>query len=125
MAATLQARDYKLVSGGTDTALILLDLRPQGLTGKAAVASLEGAGLTCNKNAIPGDPQPPTVTSGVRLSAAVGTTRGFSQDEFQRIGHWIAAVLDGLREHPQNNHATERAVRAQVAELCQRFPIYS
>lgn len=125
MATTLQARGYKLVSGGTDTALMLLDLRPQGLTGKSTVASLEAAGLTCNKNAIPGDPQPPTVTSGVRLSAAAGTTRGFSEREFQDIGHWIADVLDGLREHPQDNGAIERAVRTQVAELCQRFPIYS
>ncbi len=125
MAATLQARGYKLVSGGTDTALMLLDLRPQGLTGKAAVASLEAAGLTCNKNAIPGDPQPPTVTSGVRLSAAAGTTRGFGEREFQHVSHWIADVLDGLREHPQNNNASECGVRARVAELCQRFPIYS
>jgi glycine hydroxymethyltransferase len=124
MAATLQTRGYKLVSGGTDTALMLLDLRPQELTGKAAVASLEAAGLTCNKNAIPSDPQSPTVTSGVRLSAAAGTTRGFSQHEFQDIGHWIADVLDGLREHPQDNSATERVVRTRVGELCQRFPIY-
>jgi glycine hydroxymethyltransferase len=125
MADTLQARGYSLVSGGTDTALMLLDLRPQELTGKTAVASLEAAGLTCNKHAIPGDLQPPTVTSGVRLSAAAGTTRGFGQDEFQHIGHWIADVLDGLREHPQDNSATERAVRAQVGGLCQRFPIYA
>ncbi len=125
MAAALQARGYKLVSGGTDTALMLLDLRPQGLTGKAAVASLEAAGLTCNKNAIPGDPQPPAVTSGVRLSAAAGTTRGFGEPEFQHIGHWIADVLDGLCQQPQDNGATEHAVRMQVDELCQRFPIYS
>lgn len=125
MAATLLARGYKLVSGGTDTALMLLDLRPQKLTGKAAVASLEAAGLTCNKNAIPGDPQPPAVTSGIRLSAAVGTTRGFSEPEFQDIGDWITDVLDGLCEHPQDNNATERTVRALVMELCQRFPIYA
>lgn len=125
MAATLQTRGLRLVSGGTDTALVLLDLRPQGLTGKAAVASLEAAGLTCNKNAIPGDPQPPTVTSGVRLSAAAGTTRGFSQREFQRIGQWIADVLDALCKNPQNNSATERTIRGQVTELCQHFPIYS
>jgi glycine hydroxymethyltransferase len=125
MADTLQARGYRLVSGGTDTALMLLDLRPQGLTGKAAVISLEAAGLTCNKNAIPGDPQPPTVTSGVRLSAAAGTTRGFREPEFHHIGHWIADVLDGLREHPQDNDVTERTVRARVEELCGRFPIYS
>lgn len=125
MADTLQTRGYRLVAGGTDTALMLLDLRPQGLTGKTAVTSLEAAGLTCNKNAIPGDPQPPTVTSGVRLSAAAGTTRGFGQDEFQHIGHWIADVLDGLRENPQDNDVTERTVRARVEELCRRFPIYS
>jgi glycine hydroxymethyltransferase len=125
MADTLQTRAYRLVAGGTDTALMLLDLRPQGLTGKAAVTSLEAAGLTCNKNAIPGDPQPPTVTSGVRLSAAAGTTRGFRGREFQQIGHWIADVLDGLREHPQENGVTEHTVRARVEELCRRFPIYS
>jgi glycine hydroxymethyltransferase len=96
LAATLTERSYKLVTGGTDTALMLVDLRSNGLTGKVASASLEAAGLPCNKNAIPGDSQPPTITSGLRLSAAAGTTRGFGASEFRQVGAWIADVLDGL-----------------------------
>ena len=125
LAATLTERSYKLVSGGTDTALMLLDLRSDGLTGEAASASLEAAGLPCNKNAIPGDPQPPTVTSGLRLSAAAGTTRGFGLSEFRQVGAWIADVLDGLAANPHGNEALERAVREQVSQLCRRFAIYS
>lgn len=125
LAATLTERSYKLVSGGTDTALMLLDLRSNGLTGQAASASLEAAGLPCNKNAIPGDPQPPTVTSGLRLSAAAGTTRGFGPSEFRQVGAWIADVLDGLAANPHGNEALERAVREQVSQLCRRFAIYS
>jgi glycine hydroxymethyltransferase len=125
LAATLTERGYKLVTGGTDTALMLVDLRSNGLTGKAASASLEAAGLPCNKNAIPGDPQPPTVTSGLRLSAAAGTTRGFGASEFRQVGAWIADVLDGLAANPHGNEALERAVREQVGQLCRRFAIYS
>ncbi len=113
------------MSGGTDTALMLLDVRPQGLTGKAACDSLEQAGLTCNKNAIPGDPQPPTLTSGLRLASSAGTTRGFRAREFHQIGHWIADVLDGLAKNPDDNGTIERSVRKQVSDLCRRFPIYS
>ncbi|MFQ6022764.1 MAG: serine hydroxymethyltransferase [Acidiferrobacterales bacterium] len=125
LATALQERRYTIVTGGTDTALMLVDLRPQGLSGKAASASLEAAGLTCNKNAIPGDPQPPAVTSGLRLSAAAGTTRGFGPEEFQLIGQWIADVLDALNTNVDDNTATERAIREQVSRLCRRFPIYS
>lgn len=124
LATTLDERGYTLVSGGTDTVLMLVDLRPQGLTGKGASESLERAGLTCNKNAIPGDPQPPTVTSGLRLSAAAGTTRGFGSEEFQQIGHWIADLLDALASNTDDKTAVERMICAQVAEFCQRFPIY-
>ena len=125
LASTLDERGYALVSGGTDTALMLLDVRPQGLTGKAACDSLERAGLTCNKNAIPGDRQPPTLTSGLRLASSAGTTRGFRAQEFHQIGHWIADVLDGLAKNPDDNGTIERSVRKQVSDLCRRFPIYS
>jgi len=124
LATTLTERGYRLVSGGTDTALMLVDLRSSALTGKAACASLEVAGLTCNKNAVPDDPKPPSVTSGLRLSAAAGTTRGFSVPEFRQIGGWIADVLDGLAANPETNETLERTIRAQVSELCRRFPIY-
>jgi glycine hydroxymethyltransferase len=125
LATTLTGHGYRLVSGGTDTALMLVDLRASALTGKAACARLETAGLTCNKNAVPGDPQPPSVTSGLRLSAAAGTTRGFGEPEFRRIGEWIAEVLDGLAAKPEGEDVLERSIRAQVSELCRRFPIYS
>lgn len=125
LAATLQGRDYRLVSGGTDTALMLLDLRPQGLTGKAASEALEAAGLTCNKNAIPGDPQPPTVASGLRLASSTGTTRGFGQEEFRQIGQWIADVLDAFADDPQEAGAVATTVRAEVRALCHEFPIYA
>ena len=125
LAKTLQKRSFTLVANGTDTALMLVDLRSQGLTGKSASASLERAGLTCNKNAIPGDPQPPAVTSGVRLSSNVGTTRGLGVSEFQQIGNWIADVLQALVINPDDNTRIEKAIRTQVTELCRRFPIYS
>ncbi|MFQ5937851.1 MAG: serine hydroxymethyltransferase, partial [Acidiferrobacterales bacterium] len=115
LAGTLQQRSYTLVSGGTDTALMLVDLRPKGLTGTAASDSLEHAGLTCNKNAIPGDPQPPTLTSGLRLASSAGTTRGFGSEEFRKIGDWIADVLDALVSNQDDNTAVERAIRRQVA----------
>jgi glycine hydroxymethyltransferase len=125
LASTLGERSYTLVSGGTDTALMLMDVRPQGLTGQAACDSLERAGLTCNKNAIPGDPQPPTLTSGLRIASSAGTTRGFGTQEFRQIGHWIADVLDALAKNAQDNSAVERNVRTHVGDLCRRFPIYS
>ncbi len=124
LASTLEQRGYVLVSGGTDTALMLLDVRPQRLTGKTACDTLERAGLTCNKNAIPGDTQPPTLTSGLRLATSAGTTRGFGTQEFRQIGHWIADVLDGLVRNARDNSAVECGVRKQVSDLCRRFPIY-
>jgi glycine hydroxymethyltransferase len=103
---------------------MLVDLRPKTLTGKAAEQSLERAAITCNKNAIPFDPEKPTVTSGVRLGSPVGTSRGFGPAEFRQIGEMISDVLDGLVEHPDDNSAAEQAVRAKATELCRRFPIY-
>ncbi len=124
LAAALTGRGYTIVSGGTDTALMLLDLRPQGLTGNVAVARLEEAGLTCNKNAVPFDPEPPTVTSGLRLSSAAGTTRGFGEAEFRRIGGWIADVLDALAGGGNGIEDVLSAVREEVRALARRHPIY-
>ena len=124
LAATLMEGGLDIVSGGTDTHLMLVDLRPKKLTGKAAEISLERAGLTCNKNGIPFDPEKPTVTSGVRLGSPAGTTRGFGTAEFREVGHMIVEVLDGLARNPEDNAAAERAVRQRVGALCRRFPVY-
>jgi glycine hydroxymethyltransferase len=125
LAESLMSQGLDIVSGGTDTHLMLVDLRPKGLTGKAAEASLEAASITCNKNAIPFDPEKPFVTSGVRLGTPAGTTRGFGPAEWRDIGTWIGEVLDGLRASPDDNSAVEKDVRERVAALCARFPIYS
>ncbi len=125
LAEVLGARGLDIVSGGTDTHLMLVDLRPKGLTGKQAEASLERAGITCNKNGIPFDPERPTVTSGVRLGSPAATTRGFGVGEFRLVGELIAEVLDGLAANPEDNAALETSVRARVEELCGRFPIYA
>ncbi len=124
LADTLVKRGVNIVAGGTDNHLMLVDLRPKKLTGKAAEASLERAGLTCNKNAIPFDPEKPFVTSGVRLGTPAGTTRGFGVAEFRQIGELIGDVLDGLAANPEDNGAVEKKVRAEVETLCKRFPIY-
>ena len=124
LADSLMSQGLDIVSGGTDTHLMLVDLRPKGLTGKAAEASLEAAGITCNKNAIPFDPEKPFVTSGVRLGTPAGTTRGFGPAEWRSIGEWIGEVLDGLKASPDDNSAVEKDVRERVAALCARFPIY-
>jgi glycine hydroxymethyltransferase len=124
LAETLMSQGLDIVSGGTDTHLMLVDLRPKGLTGKAAEASLERAGVTCNKNAIPFDPEKPFVTSGVRLGTPAATTRGFGPDEWRNIGMWIGEVLDGLKASPDDNAKVETEVRTRVRELCNRFPIY-
>ncbi len=123
-ALALAERGFEIVSGGTDTHLLLADLRPKNLTGKAAEQSLERAAMTCNKNAVPFDPQKPTITSGIRLGSPAATSRGFGGDEFQQIGTWIADVLEGLAENPENNQHVEAKVRDQVVALCRRFPIY-
>lgn len=122
MAEALSERSFDLVSGGTDTSLLLVDLRSRGITGKSASERLEQAGLTCNKNAVPFDTEKPAITSGLRLSSAVGTTRGFAAPEFSHIGHWIADVLDELAAGDGLDVC--RATRAQSADLCARFPIY-
>jgi glycine hydroxymethyltransferase len=125
LAATLAERQLAIVSGGTDTHLMLVDLRPKKLTGRAAETALERAGITCNKNGIPFDPEKPTVTSGVRLGSPAGTTRGFGQAEFRQIGEMIVEVLDGLVANGETgNAAVEAAVKKRVQALCARFPIY-
>jgi glycine hydroxymethyltransferase len=125
LAAAMAEAGLDLVAGGTDTHLMLVDLRPMGLTGRAAEESLERAGITCNKNGIPFDPEKPTVTSGIRLGSPAATTRGFGVAEFQETGRLIAEVLRGLVAQPDDNRAAETAVRAQVEALCARFPIYA
>jgi glycine hydroxymethyltransferase len=124
LAETLVEEGMAIVSGGTDSHLMLVDLRPKGVTGKAAEASLERADMTCNKNGIPFDPQPFTITSGVRLGSPAGTTRGFGTEEFRRVGKLIAKVVDGLAANPEDNAAVEDEVRAEVLQLTRRFPIY-
>ena len=114
-----------LVSGGTDTHLILVDLRPKGLTGKAAEEALGRAFITCNKNGVPFDPEKPTVTSGIRLGSPAGTTRGFGEAEFRQIADWIIEVVDGLAANgEEGNAAVEAKVKAEVEALCAQFPLY-
>ena len=124
LGEVLMERGLDLVSGGTDIHLVLVDLRPKGLTGDISEVSLEHAGITCNKNGVPFDPEKPMVTSGVRLGTPAGTTRGFGVDEFRQIGHLIGDVLDGLAANRDDNSAVEKRVREEVRELCRRFPIY-
>ena len=125
LAATLVEQGLAIVTGGTDSHLMLVDLRPKRVTGKAAEASLERAHMTANKNAIPFDPEKPAITSGVRLGSPAGTTRGFGVAEFQQIGQMIGEVLDGLSaSNDGSNAVVEAAVGARVKELCARFPIY-
>ena len=124
LAATLTQGGMGIVSGGTDCHMVLCDLRPLGVTGKAAEAALERAGLTCNKNAIPFDPEKPFVTSGIRLGSSAGTTRGFGEVEFRQIGEMILRVLRALGENPEGDAAVEAEVRAEVKAICDRFPIY-
>ncbi|MEM8786531.1 MAG: serine hydroxymethyltransferase, partial [Pseudomonadota bacterium] len=124
LAATLKDAGLDIVSGGTDTHLALIDLRPKNTTGNVAEASLERAFITCNKNGIPFDPQKPAVTSGIRVGSPACTTRGFGEGEFAEVGGLIAEVLDGLSAHPDDNTAVEASVRQKVAALTDRFPIY-
>jgi glycine hydroxymethyltransferase len=124
LAQTLLENGFDMVSGGTDTHLMLVDLRPKGLTGKAAEASLDRAGITCNKNGVPFDPEKPMITSGIRLGTPAATTRGFGQAEFRQVGEMITRVLDGLVANPDDNGAKEAELREEVRALCGRFPIY-
>jgi glycine hydroxymethyltransferase len=125
LGETLVKGGAALVSGGTDTHLMLVDLRPKKLTGKAAEIALGRANITCNKNGVPFDPEKPAVTSGVRLGSPAGTTRGFGIAEFQQIGGMIIEVLDGLAaKGDEGNAAVEASVKKRAIELCERYPIY-
>jgi len=124
LAGVMVERGLDIVSGGTDTHLMLVDLRPKKLTGKAAEASLENAAIACNKNGVPFDPEKPMVTSGVRLGSPAATSRGFGVEEFTEVGNMIGDVLDGLAANPDDNSKAEGEVKAKVQELCGRFPIY-
>ncbi|MDP7668639.1 MAG: serine hydroxymethyltransferase, partial [Rhodospirillales bacterium] len=125
LAGVLAEDGFEIVSGGTDTHLMLVDLRPKGVTGRDAEASLERAAITCNKNAIPFDPEKPTVTSGLRLGTPAATTRGFGPAEFREVGKLIAETLSGLARNRDGNGTVEDAVRAKVATLCGHFPVYA
>ncbi|HQT87876.1 MAG TPA: serine hydroxymethyltransferase [Acidiphilium sp.] len=125
LAATLVEGGVNIVTGGTDCHLMLVDLRPKNVTGKAAEASLERAHITANKNAIPFDPAKPAITSGIRLGTPAATTRGFGPEEFRAVGRFIVAVLDGLAaSNDGSNEAVEAEIGAKVQALCARFPIY-
>jgi glycine hydroxymethyltransferase len=125
LAGRLKERGADLVSGGTDTHLALVDLRPLGITGKDADEALERAAITCNKNGIPFDPLPPVKTSGIRIGSPAGTTRGFGVAEFRDIADMMSDVLEGLRENGHDgNGAVEAGVKDRVRALCARFPIY-
>ena len=126
LADELMKGGVNIVSGGTDNHLMLADLRPKGVTGKATEAALGRAHITCNKNGVPFDPEKPFVTSGIRLGTPAGTTRGFVETEFRQIGRWITEVVDGLAENGgEGNTQTEARVRDEVHEMCRAFPIYS
>ncbi len=125
LAATLMKGGLDIVTGGTDTHVMLVDLRPKGVKGNQADKALGRANITTNKNGIPFDPEKPTVTSGLRLGTPAGTTRGFGEAEFVEIGEMIVEVVDGLAANgEEGNGAVEAAVKARVADLCARFPIY-
>ncbi|MFN3354048.1 MAG: serine hydroxymethyltransferase [Brevundimonas sp.] len=124
LAAVLVERGLKIVSGGTDSHVMLVDLRPKGVTGKATEAQLDHALMTCNKNGVPFDTAPFTVTSGVRLGTPAATTRGFGVAEFQQVGHWIADVIDSMNGTDEADAVVVQKVAGQVRELTRRFPIY-
>ncbi len=126
MADELMKGGINIVSGGTDNHLMLADLRPKGVTGKATEAALGRAHITCNKNGVPFDPEKPFVTSGIRLGTPAGTTRGFKEAEFRQIARWITEVVDGLAANgEEGNSAVEAKVKAEVKALCDRFPLYA
>jgi glycine hydroxymethyltransferase len=124
LAKTMVDFGLNITTGGTDTHLMLVDLRPKNLTGNIVEKSLENAGLTCNKNSIPFDPEKPMVTSGIRLGTPACTTRGFKEAEFKLVGEYICEVLEGLAKNREDNSKCEQAVLKKVLDLCNRFPIY-
>lgn len=124
LAETLVECGFDIVSGGTDNHIVLVDLRPKGLTGDISEIALENAAMTCNKNGVPFDPEKPLVTSGIRLGTPAATTRGFGTEEFRHVGLLIGEVLDGLASNRNDNSAVEASVAKKVHKLCRDFPIY-
>ena len=126
LAASLQNEGYKIVSGGTDSHVMLVDLRGKPYNGKQADKSMDRAGLTCNKNTVPNDTEGPFTTSGIRLGTPAPTTRGFGEAEFTEVGQMIATVLNALEKanDPNENSAVEVEVKKKVEALCAKFPIY-
>ncbi len=125
LSETLKNNGFKIFSGGTDTHLMLVDLRPFNVTGKAAETSLCKANITCNKNGIPFDDAKPTITSGIRLGSQAATTRGFGLNEFKKVGELITKVIQGLSKNADDNSKAETEVRNEVLKLCSNFPIYN
>ena len=124
LAETLKNNGFKIYSGGTDTHLMLVDLRPYNVKGNIAADSLSRANITCNKNGIPFDTESPMVTSGIRLGSQAATTRGFGLNEFKKVGELITKVIEGLSKNPEDNSKIEAEVRNEVVNLCSSFPIY-
>ena len=124
LSETLKNNGFKIYSDGTDTHLMLVDLRPFNVKGNLAAESLSRANITCNKNGIPFDTESPMITSGIRLGSQAATTRGFGIKEFQKVGELITKTIVGLSKDPNNNSKTEDEVRKEVVELCSKFPIY-
>ena len=125
LSETLVEGGLNIISGGTDTHLILVDLTAKNVTGSEAELNLEEAGITCNKNGIPNDPHPPKITSGIRLGTPAGTTRGFKEDEFKLVGELILDVLNGMQGSPEERKSINEKVKSKVSALCGKFPIYS
>ena len=123
LSNTLIERGYKIVSGGTDNHIVLLSLQDKNITGASAEVALENSGLTCNKNGVPFDPLPPTITSGIRFGSAAATTRGFKTNEFKMVGNFIADVLDHFDNNISNSEQ-EKIISDKVKILCDKFPIY-
>ena len=125
LSETLVEGGLNIISGGTDTHLILVDLTAKNVTGSEAELNLEEAGITCNKNGIPNDPHPPKITSGIRLGTPAGTTRGFKEDEFKLVGELILDVLNGMQGSPEERKLINDNIKSKVSALCAKFPIYS
>tara|TARA_A100001011_G_scaffold372210_1_gene430380 strand:- start:423 stop:902 length:480 start_codon:yes stop_codon:yes gene_type:complete len=124
LSETLKNNGFKIYSGGTDTHLMLVDLRPFNVKGNLAAESLSRANITCNKNGIPFDTESPMVTSGIRLGSQAATTRGFGLKEFEKVGELITRTIQGLSQNPEDNSKVEEEVRNEVINLCSSFPIY-
>ena len=125
LSETLVEGGLNIISGGTDTHLILVDLTAKNVTGSEAELNLEEAGITCNKNGIPNDPHPPKITSGIRLGTPAGTTRGFKENEFKLVGELILDVLNGMQGSPEERKLINENIKSKVSALCAKFPIYS